>query len=141
MRLSIVFLLVLVTAHCQLSSCEGLDLKQTAAKIKESLEKGLGNKFKRFFHGIKEIFVERDGQFEIDGTPLVIIFKADDCDLKFGRKRSFLDWRCPADVTEIITNTKRHCERSSQVSAVQCATRMVLEEIQKNIELGKISSG
>ncbi|XP_029635825.1 uncharacterized protein LOC115211078 [Octopus sinensis] len=139
MRLSIVFLLVLVTAYCQFDSCEGFDVQQTLAKIREVLEKGFGNKFKKFFHGITKFFKEINGKFVIDGTPLVITFFADDCEMKITGKRGLFEVKCPADVTEIITQTKRHCEKSSQISAVQCATKMVLEEIEKNIEIGKIS--
>ncbi|CAI9721795.1 Hypothetical predicted protein [Octopus vulgaris] len=51
--------------------------------------------------------------------------------------KHIIEMRCPADVTEITTLTRRHCVKSSPKSAVQCATKLVLEEIQKNIETGK----
>ncbi|XP_014772380.1 uncharacterized protein LOC106870724 [Octopus bimaculoides] len=135
MRLSIVFLLVLVTAYCQFDFCEGFDVQQTLTKIKEVLEKGLGDKLKKFF---KLIFPE-SGQFQIDGTPLVITFFADNCEVKIVGKRNPFEVRCPADVTEIITLTSRHCVKSSQKNAVECATKLVLKEIQKNIETGNIT--
>ncbi|XP_029635693.1 uncharacterized protein LOC115210997 [Octopus sinensis] len=136
MRLSIVFLLVLVTAYCQFDSCDCFDVQQTLTKIKEILENGIGDKLKKFFK-LKLILFPESGKFEIDGTPLVITFFADNCELKIIGKRSPFEMRCPADVTEITTLTRRHCVKSSPKSAVECATKLVLEEIQKNIETGK----
>ncbi|CAI9721111.1 Hypothetical predicted protein [Octopus vulgaris] len=267
MRLSIVFLLVLVTAYCKFDPCEGFDVQQTLTKIKGILENGLGNKLEKFFK-LKLLLFPESGKFEIDGTPLVITFYADNCEAKIvgkrspsksyseiigkrspsksyseiigkrspsksyseiigkrspsksyseivgkrspsksyseiigkrspsksyseiigkrspsksyseiigkrspsksyseiigkrspsksyseiiGKrspsesyseiigKRSPFEVRCPADVTEITTLTRRHCVKSSPKSAVLCATKLVLEEIQKNIETGKI---
>ncbi|GAB1610283.1 uncharacterized protein LOC115210761 [Argonauta hians] len=139
MRLSSVGLLMVVMMVAFSSYCDGaVDMAKIRQKIHDAIDKGIGGKFKHFFDPLSKYFKEYNGTFQIDGTPLTINYFADDCEMKFGRKRFMGRTICPADVTEIITNTKRHCETDDQKSAVVCATKLVLEEIMKNAEIGRL---